>query len=77
MFTTGKLANGKMVSEQGLSPIATGFWSGPDTKSFAGPPRIGHPTEWLTMVPILFNADTLGTRPDLVGENDNELGAIA
>jgi putative spermidine/putrescine transport system substrate-binding protein len=62
MFTTGKLPNGKTVSNQGLSPMKTGFWSGPEAKKFAS-----HPTEWLTMVPILFNADTLGTRPDLVG----------
>jgi putative spermidine/putrescine transport system substrate-binding protein len=62
IFTTGKLPNSKMISNLGLSPIKTGFWSGPDAKKFAG-----RPTDWLTMVPVLFNADTLGTRPDLVG----------
>jgi putative spermidine/putrescine transport system substrate-binding protein len=70
MFTTGKFPDDKPITDQGLSPIATGFWSGPDAKEFAGPPRVGHPTEWLTNVPILFNADTLGTRPDLVGGKD-------
>jgi putative spermidine/putrescine transport system substrate-binding protein len=62
IFTTGKLPDGKMISNLGLSPMKTGFWSGADGKTFAD-----HPTDWLTMVPVLFNADTLGTRPDLVG----------
>ncbi len=62
MFTDGKLPNGKMVSDQGDSPLISGFWDGPDAKKFAR-----KPTEWLTMVPSLFNADTLGVRPDLVG----------
>ncbi|TIL77546.1 MAG: ABC transporter substrate-binding protein, partial [Mesorhizobium sp.] len=25
------------------------------------------PTQWMTMVPTIYNADTLGIRPDLVG----------
>ena len=65
MFTTGKFPDGRPISTQGLSPIKTGFWSGPDAKKFAG-----QPTDWLTMVPTLFNADTLGIRPDLVGGKD-------
>ena len=42
--------------------MKTGFWEGPDAKKLAG-----KPTEYLTMIPTLFNADTLGIRPDLVG----------
>jgi len=26
-----------------------------------------HPTEWATLIPTIYNADTLGIRPDLVG----------
>ncbi len=62
MFTTGKFPSGKQIPDQGLSPMMTGFWDGPDATKFAG-----KPTDWLTMVPTVFNADTLGVRPDLVG----------
>jgi putative spermidine/putrescine transport system substrate-binding protein len=48
-----------------MSPIRAGFWDGPDGKKFAG-----RPSDWLTMVPTMFNADTLGIRPDLVGGRD-------
>jgi putative spermidine/putrescine transport system substrate-binding protein len=63
MFTTGKFPSGKSIPEQGLSPMMTGFWAGADGKKFSW----GHATDWLTMVPTVFNADTLGVRPDLVG----------
>ena len=65
MFTTGKFPSGKPIPDQGLSPIKTGFWDGPDATKFAG-----KATDWLTMVPTVFNADTLGVRPDLVGGKD-------
>jgi putative spermidine/putrescine transport system substrate-binding protein len=65
IFTTGKFPDGRPIPTQGLSPMKTGFWTGPDAKKFAS-----EPTEWLTMVPTLFNADTLGIRPDLVGGQD-------
>ena len=32
------------------------------------------PTDWMTMIPTIYNADTLGIRPDLVGRDDHELG---
>ena len=62
IFTVGTFPDGRPVSNQGLSPIKSGFWDGPDAKKLAG-----KPTEWLTMIPTLFNADTLGMRPDLSG----------
>jgi putative spermidine/putrescine transport system substrate-binding protein len=62
IFTMGKFPDGRPIPTQGLSPIRTGFWTGPDAKKFAG-----NPTDYLTMVPTLFNADSLGIRPDLVG----------
>ena len=65
IFTTGKFPDGRPIPDQGLSPMKTGFWTGPDGKKFAG-----KPTDYLTMVPTLFNADTLGIRPDLVGGRD-------
>ena len=65
IFTTGKYPDGRPISSQGLSPIKIGFWDGPDGKKFAG-----KTTDWLTYVPTIFNADTLGIRPDLVGGED-------
>ncbi|HTT80896.1 MAG TPA: extracellular solute-binding protein [Stellaceae bacterium] len=62
MFTEGKRPNGEPVSAEGGSPLISGFWESPSAKKFAD-----KPTDWLTMVPSLFNADTLGVRPDLVG----------
>jgi putative spermidine/putrescine transport system substrate-binding protein len=65
IFTEGKFPDGRPTSTEGLSPYKIAFWDGPDAKALAG-----HPTDWLTNVPTLFNADTLGIRPDLVGGRD-------
>jgi putative spermidine/putrescine transport system substrate-binding protein len=65
IFTTGKFPDGRPIANQGLSPMKIGFWTGPDAKKLAD-----KPTDFLTMVPSLFNADTLGLRPDLVGGRD-------
>jgi putative spermidine/putrescine transport system substrate-binding protein len=62
IFTSDKFPDGRTVSNQGFSPMKAGFWTGPDAKKLAG-----KPTDFLTMIPTLFNADTLGIRPDLVG----------
>jgi putative spermidine/putrescine transport system substrate-binding protein len=53
IFTTGKFPDGRPIPTQGLSPIKTGFWTGPDASKLAD-----QPTDFLTMVPSLFNADT-------------------
>jgi putative spermidine/putrescine transport system substrate-binding protein len=65
MFTTGKFRDGRSIPNQGMSPIKAGFWDGSDGRKLAG-----RPTDWLTMVPTMFNADSLGIRPDLVGGRD-------
>jgi putative spermidine/putrescine transport system substrate-binding protein len=65
MFTEGKFPDGRPIPNIGMSPMKAGFWTGPDAKKFAD-----HRTEWLVMLPTLFNADTLGIRPDLVGGED-------
>jgi putative spermidine/putrescine transport system substrate-binding protein len=65
IFTIGKFPDGRPIPTQGLSPVKIGFWDGPDGRKFAG-----KPTDWLTYVPTIFNADTLGIRPDLVGGKD-------
>ncbi len=46
------------------------YATGPDGQKVAD----GTPTEWLTGMPTVTNADTLGIRPDLVGPADQQLG---
>jgi putative spermidine/putrescine transport system substrate-binding protein len=61
LFITGKLMPDSVIA-QGTAPHTVGFVEGKDSTKFAKTP-----TEWLTMVPTIYNADTLGIRPDLVG----------
>ncbi len=61
LFTTGKLTPGSTVG-QGTAPHTVSFAEGPTSTKFAK-------TEsgWMTLLPTIYNADTLGIRPDLVG----------
>ena len=61
LFITGKLTPESTIA-QGTAPHTVGFVEGKDSKTFAR-----EPTNWMTMVPTIYNADTLGIRPDLVG----------
>ena len=61
LFITGKLTPESEIA-QGTAPHTVGFVEGQEAKTFAK-----EPTQWLTMVPTIYNADTLGIRPDLVG----------
>ncbi|SFN89201.1 putative spermidine/putrescine transport system substrate-binding protein [Cohaesibacter marisflavi] len=63
LFKTGKLTPDSEIA-QGTAPHTVGFVEGPDSKTFAS-----GETEWFTMVPTIYNADTLGIRPDLVGRD--------
>jgi len=49
-----------------------GFVEGKNSTKFAK-----KPTEWFTMVPTIYNADTLGIRPDLVGRPITKWGDLA
>ena len=62
IFTTGEYADGRKVSTQGTAPAKIQYYETSEGKKFAA-----KPTEWLTGVPTMFNADTLGIRPDLIG----------
>jgi putative spermidine/putrescine transport system substrate-binding protein len=62
MFTKGEYPDGRKISTQGSSPIKIQYATSKDVKKFAT-----EPTEWLTCLPTLYNADTLGIRPDLIG----------
>lgn len=61
LFTTG-VVNGKPVGEQGTAPKKVIFLEGQNSKVFAS-----EPTEWMSLIPTTYNADTLGIRPDLIG----------
>jgi putative spermidine/putrescine transport system substrate-binding protein len=61
LFITGKLTKDSVIA-QGTAPHTVGFVEKQDAKTFAK-----EPTKWFTMVPTIYNADTLGIRPDLVG----------
>lgn len=61
LFTTGELP-GSNFNAQGTTPYSVGFVDGPTSKKFAG-----KQTDYMTLVPTIYNADTLGVRPDLVG----------
>jgi len=63
LFTTGKLTPDSQIA-QGTAPHTVSYVEGPDSKTFATAP-----TEWMTLIPTTYNADTLGIRPDLVGRD--------
>jgi putative spermidine/putrescine transport system substrate-binding protein len=61
IFTTGKLTPASTIG-QGTAPHTVGFAEGPGSTKFAK-----GPSGWMTLIPTIYNADTLGIRPDLVG----------
>jgi putative spermidine/putrescine transport system substrate-binding protein len=61
IFTSGKLKPDSVVA-QGTAPNTVSFVEGAGSTKFAK-----GQTDWFTMIPTIYNADTLGIRPDLVG----------
>ena len=62
IFTTGKFEGLPVEKAQGTTPIKVMYVKDKDSKEFAP-----EPTNWATMIPFQYNADTLGYRPDLTG----------
>ncbi|MEO0673288.1 MAG: extracellular solute-binding protein, partial [Pseudomonadota bacterium] len=60
IFKSGKLTPESTIA-QGTAPHSVGFVDGPDGKTFAD-----KETGWMTLIPTIYNADTLGIRPDLI-----------
>lgn len=60
IFKSGKLTPDSVIA-QGTAPHTVGFVNGPDGKEFAS-----EETGWMTLIPTIYNADTLGIRPDLI-----------
>ncbi len=61
IFRNGKL-NPDSVIAQGTAPHSVGFVDGPEGKEF-----VDEESGWMTLIPTIYNADTLGIRPDLIG----------
>ncbi|QDF98305.1 ABC transporter substrate-binding protein [Azoarcus sp. DD4] len=61
LFTRGEI-DGKAVGDQGTAPKKVMFLEGANSKVFAKAP-----TQFMTLIPTVYNADTLGIRPDLIG----------
>jgi putative spermidine/putrescine transport system substrate-binding protein len=61
LFTEGTFG-GTPVSRQGVSPFEVMFFAEEEARSLAE-----SATDWATMVPTVFNADTLGIQPEAIG----------
>jgi putative spermidine/putrescine transport system substrate-binding protein len=61
VFTKGQLPNGKKIGDQGTAPWKVLYLEGANSKKFST-----KPTEFVTLIPTVYNADRLGIRPDLI-----------
>ena len=61
IFTKGGLPDGSKTSRVGEAPIKVSYLTGGEATDFAA-----DPTEHMTLIPTVYNADTLGIRPDLI-----------
>ena len=59
-FTEGKVG-GKVIGDQGTAPKKVLYLKGSKSKEFSK-----EPTQFVTLIPTVYNADTLGIRPDLI-----------
>ena len=55
------MVGGKAVGDQGTAPKKVIFLEGEKSKTFAKTP-----TQFMSLIPTVYNADTLGIRPDLI-----------
>ena len=60
LFTKGEVG-GKPVGDQGTAPKKVMYLPGARATAFAT-----GPTQFMTLIPTVYNADTLGIRPDLI-----------
>ena len=61
IFRDGKLTPESVIA-QGTAPHSVGFVEGPGSTTFST-----QDSGWMTLIPTIYNADTLGIRPDLIG----------
>jgi putative spermidine/putrescine transport system substrate-binding protein len=60
-FRSGLLTPESTIA-QGTAPHTVGFTSGQNGTDF-----VQEESGWMTLIPTIYNADTLGIRPDLIG----------
>ncbi|MEM8569827.1 MAG: extracellular solute-binding protein [Pseudomonadota bacterium] len=65
IFRNGKLTPESVIA-QGTAPHTVGFVDGPNGTEF-----VDSESGWMTLIPTIYNADTLGIRPDLIGRPIN------
>ena len=65
IFKDGRLTPSSKIA-QGTAPHTVSFTDGQNSKNFSK-----SMTNWYTLVPTIYNADTLGIRPDLIGRPIN------
>ena len=70
-FTTGQFEGLPVETSQGTAPYKVMYLTGADSKEFSATP-----TDFATLIPFQYNADTLGYRPDLVGRNIESWGEL-
>jgi putative spermidine/putrescine transport system substrate-binding protein len=63
-FTQGTFEGAPVEDSQGTAPYRVMYLTSPDSTEFSPTP-----TDYATLIPFQFNADTLGYRPDLVGRD--------
>ena len=61
IFTKGELPDGQKTSRVGIAPIKVSYLKGEESTEFSDTP-----TQFMTLIPTVYNADTLGIRPDLI-----------
>ena len=61
VFTRGEVG-GRKIGDQGTAPVKVMHLPSQDGTSF-----VTEQTRWLSLIPTVYNADTLGIRPDLIG----------
>ncbi|MEH6836677.1 MULTISPECIES: ABC transporter substrate-binding protein [Falsihalocynthiibacter] len=64
-FRSGKLTPESVIA-QGTAPHTVGFTSGQNGTDF-----VQEESGWMTLIPTIYNADTLGIRPDLINRPIN------
>lgn len=60
-FRSGKLTPESQIA-QGTAPHTVGFVESAESTAF-----VQEESGWMTLIPTIYNADTLGIRPDLIG----------
>jgi putative spermidine/putrescine transport system substrate-binding protein len=61
IFTKGELPDGSKTTRVGIAPIKVSYLKAAESTEFSE-----EPTDFMTVVPVVYNADTLGIRPDLI-----------